>query len=320
VARFPIESGYLFVHLPKTAGTSFRDSLGEIFGDGLYCDYGSDETTSPAVVEYIHKRNAYPEFGSFLAEQNKLICLSGHYPIKKYGPFFSIKNIMLFLRDPIQRVISQYEHMKRVDGLKDSFEVYCTRPNHVNLQSRNIGRAPFNLIGFVGMQEFYRESLQLLSAQSGLQVRESFLNVNAQKESIQYTPDEETLKLIIENNSKDIALYKNAKQVFLQRYKLFQASKPYVHAAITTKNNQKIAGWAINMASESPVELSIYVNNKLVSNVLANYYRHDLREWNVGRQGYIGFDLGFKSPLEPNSLVECKVTETGQDLFDPFLA
>lgn len=318
MARLPIENGYLFVHIPKTAGTSFRDSLNEIFGDGLYCDYGPDETTSAAVVDYIHKRQEFPEFGAFLAEQNKPICVSGHYPIKKYGPFFYVRNIMLFLRDPIQRAVSQYEHMRRVDGLNESFESFCAKPAHVNLQTRNIGRASFRLIGFIGLQEYYRESLQLLSSQNGLRIKESFLNINEQRASVKYQLDSEMLALLEKNNEKDLALYQSVKTMFLQRYELFAAGKPYVHGLVTSQNSNKVTGWAINQNSELPIELTVYVDELNVGSLIANSYRHDLREWNVGRQGYVGFEFSFKKPLSPESKVECVVAETGQSLFNPF--
>lgn len=318
MARLPLENGYLFVHIPKTAGTSFRDSLRNIFGDGLYCDYGPEPETSPEVVEYIHKRNAYPEFGSFLAEQNKLVCMSGHYAIRKYGPLFYIKNIMLFLRDPIQRTISQYEHVCRVEGSTESLESFCSRPAHMNLQTRNIGRVPFNLIGFLGLQEFYSESLQMLKAQLGLNIEESFLNINEQRTAKKYQVDDELLNLIKNNNDKDLLLYQNVERLFLQRYKLFSAGKPYMHGVVTLQNNHKIAGWVINQNSDLPVELLIHVDGVEQGRVIANSYRHDLREWNVGRLGYIGFELSFKSPLPSNCLVECMIVDNGQYLFNPF--
>lgn len=311
MARFPLENGYLFVHIPKTAGTSFRDSLGDIFGDGLYCDYGPDEATSPAVIEYIHKRNAYPEFASFLAEQPKLICLSGHYPIKKYGPFFYIKNIMLFGRNPIQRTISQYEHIRRVEGCTESLESFCSKPAHMNLQTRNIGRVPYSLIGFIGLQEFYSESLQLLRSQLGLQVQESFLNINEQRSSVKYQPDSEMLAILEKNNEQDLILYKKLTELFKQRYELFARGKPYMHGVVNMINNNRIAGWVFNQLDEQPVEVTLNVNGKKISHTLANNYRHMLREWNVNRQGYVGFEFIVKN-LSTNDQIECRVSETNQ--------
>lgn len=311
MARLPVENGYLFVHIPKTAGTSFRDSLRDIFGDGLYCDYGPEPETSPEVIEYIHKRNAYPEFGSFLAAQNKLICMSGHYPIKKYGPFFNIKNVMMFVRDPVQRTISQYEHVRRVEGSTESLESFCSRPAHMNLQTRNIGRAPFNLIGFLGLQEFYSESLQMLRAQLGLQVQESFLNINQQRSSVKYQPDSELLALLEKNNEQDLLLYKKITALFKQRYALFSAGKTYMHGMVNAIHPQGVTGWVVDHGSDEAVEVSLVVNGEVVASSLANSYRHNLREWNVGRQGYIGFDFQVKN-LTANDQVECRVSATNQ--------
>jgi hypothetical protein len=319
VARLPIENGYLFVHLPKTAGTSFRDSLADIFADGLYCDYGFEEdTTTPIVKDYIYQRQEFVEFASFLADLKKPVCISGHYPIRKYAPFFVIKNVMLFLRNPVQRTISQYEHMRRVDGLQESMESFCSKPMYMNLQTRNIGRAPLNLIGFVGLQEYYSESLQLLAFQNGLQIKESFLNVNEKRSTEKYKLDEETLGLIRRNNDKDLALYKMAKKMFLQRYEFFSAGKTYMHAAVTQQNSNKVAGWVLNHNSDLPVKIAIYVDGVERAQLRADVYRHDLREWNVGRQGYVGFEFTFKKPLAEHSHVECVVLETGQQIYNPF--
>lgn len=311
MARLPLENAYLFVHIPKTAGTSFRDSLEGIFGDGLYCDYGPDETTSPAIIEYIHKRNAYPEFGQFLAEQHKLICLSGHYPIKKYGPFFYSKNIIMFVRDPIQRAISQYEHIRRVEGSKESLESFCSKPAHMNLQTRNIGRVPFSLVGFIGLQEFYSESLQLLRAQSGLQVQESFLNINEQRSSIKYQPDSELLTILEKNNDQDVILYKKLNALFKQRYELFSMGKPYMYGVVSSSNNSRIMGWVFNPSSEEPVEVTLFVNGKEMGRALAKDYRHMLREWNINRQAYVGFEFSVKN-LSTHDHIECRVSETNQ--------
>lgn len=319
MARLPIENGYLFVHIPKTAGTSFRDSLEEIFGDGLYCDYGADIATSPIVSDYIQNRQAFYEFGSFLSEQHKPVCLSGHYSVKKYAPFFYIKNIMLFLRNPVQRVISNYEHMRRVDGITESLESFCCNPLYMNLQSRSLGRVPFNLIGFIGLQEYYRESLQLLSFQLGLQVKESFLNINKERVEEKYKVDVDLRKLIGSNNQEDLVLYKRVKEIFLQRYELYSTGSVYIHGAIIEKTKYKIVGWAINQNSELPVELAIYVDGKEVGHVIANEYRPELRTWNVGRQAYIGFELSFEVPLTRDSIVECIVVDNGQELFSPFV-
>lgn len=312
MAGLPLENAYLFVHIPKTAGTSFRDSLEGIFGDGLYCDYGVDEpTTSPVIVDYIHKRNAYPEFGSFLAEQNKLICLSGHYPIKKYGPFFYSKNIIMFVRDPIQRTISQYEHIRRVEGATESLESFCSKPAHMNLQTRNIGRVPFSLIGFIGLQEFYRESLQLLRSQLGLQVQESFLNINEQRASVKYQPDSELLAILEKNNEQDLLLYKKISALFKQRYELFAAGKPYMYGIANRPNNNRITGWVFNPSSDEPVEVSLWINGQEIEQTLAKDYRHMLREWNINRQAYVGFEFSLKD-LSTHDHVECRVSETHQ--------
>lgn len=317
MARFPIENGYLFVHIPKTAGTSFRDSLDDFFGDGLYCDYGPDSATSPIVADYIHQRHAFPEFGEFLANHKQPVCLSGHYPLKKYGALFYIKNVMVFLRNPVQRTISHYEHMRRVDGITESLESFCSNPANMNVQLRNLGRASFNLIGFLGLQEYYRESLQLLHAQNGLQIKESFLNINKQRSASKYKLDDEMMHFIRKHNDKDLALYKSAKKVFLQRYELFSAGKNYIHGMITESNSYRVAGWAINQHSDLPVKLLIYVDGVEVQKVTAHHYCHELREWNTGRQAYVGFELEFKSPLAPESVVECVVIENDQQLLKP---
>lgn len=312
MARLPIENAYLFVHIPKTAGTSFRDSLAGIFGEGLYCDYGVDEpTTSEVVLDYIHKRTAYPEFGSFLAEQKKAICLSGHYPIKKYGPLFSIHKVMMFVRDPIQRVMSQYEHVCRLDGVTESLESFCSKPAHMNLQSRNIGRVPFSLIGFIGLQELYSESLQLLKSQMGLDIQEAFLNINEQRASVKYHPEGEVLDLLKKNNEQDLVLYQKIKALFMQRYELLTKGQQYIHGVVSSISDNRVVGWALDQNSDEPVELTIMVNGQKLGETLANTYRHNLREWNVNRQGYVGFEFTVKN-LVAGDHIECRVSKTGQ--------
>ena len=317
VSRFPIEKGYLFVHLPKTAGTSFRDSLEEVFTHGLYCDYGAEEqTTDRVVLDYIYQRQDFFGFGNYLAQQDALVCMSGHYPIRRYGAFFKIKNIMLFLRNPVQRVISQYEHKRRLEGYTGTIQEFSAMPEHMNIQSRNIGRAPVTLIGFVGLQEFYSESLQLLNRQFGFQIKESFLNINKEQFSVKYKLDPEVTAVIRENNRSDLILYKAFKQEFLQRYELFKLGKPYMHGAITHINKHHVVGWVIDHFSNEPLEVNIIINDELVSTVRANVYRPDLREWNIGRQAYVGFEYFSEKKLGSEDKVECIVVENQQKLFN----
>ena len=96
-----------FVHIPKTAGTSFRKSAEFYFGsDKVIYDYSTKSPETSELVNNSIYEDKDPFFFSELVHEQLVEFLSGHVPAVKYVHLFGVGQTVTFLRDPIQRVMS----------------------------------------------------------------------------------------------------------------------------------------------------------------------------------------------------------------------
>jgi Sulfotransferase family len=99
---------WMMVHIPKTAGTSFRKSMREIFGQSLVLDYGD----KPLKVNR-WKRNWRTWWEGRKSDQLGIddnACIFGHYMPLKYSRLMQTRQCKLvtWVRDPIARMVSNY--------------------------------------------------------------------------------------------------------------------------------------------------------------------------------------------------------------------
>lgn len=166
------------IHIPRTAGTSFRTFLTSQFGEKLYLDYGD-----PILVnDYLRNSNAY-----FLSKYNRIVknkfsnveCIHGHFLPYKYrnqSTHSQIKYI-IWIRDPIDRLVSHYNfiknsqfnsnnnspYQKKVLLQNWSFEKFCTDNTILNLLSKFLWKFDIEDFDFVGRIEDYQSDLALFS-------------------------------------------------------------------------------------------------------------------------------------------------------------
>jgi|GEM_PF-4667221 len=93
----------IYLHIPKTAGTSFRVSAEEYFGEhNILRDYGADSSnTSADIIE-------------------SLLC--GHFSLPRYSEVFPDSPIMTFFRNPVNRVVSEFVHFTNHYGYTETLE------------------------------------------------------------------------------------------------------------------------------------------------------------------------------------------------------
>lgn len=313
----PLEHGLLFAHTPKTAGTSLRNTLLDNLGqEHLICDYSADNPATSALVEqyYYQTKDAY-QLGVQLSYRQQPFCLTGHFSLPRYAVFFQARNIVMFFRDPVQRVLSHYAHSCRVNSFDQGFEAFCQLSFNRDVQTKTLSSFPLCLLGFIGLQEHYGASLAALNNLYDLSLTELSSNVNSGKpKSVEYDCSAEQLALIREYNQRDFTLYEKAKALFEQRRHAEVEGSTFVHGCVREQTTKKIAGWAMRYSDAQPVNLTIHVNGDQVAEVQARDLNLALSGWNAARQGYAGFSYAFKQSLQDDDIVECRVTETGQQL------
>lgn len=217
-----------FVHIPKTGGTTLHNVLSRFYPKGTWTHV---QTVKTPLREEAERR----------AKQHEKYLIKGHLNISEVvnipGNF-----IFTFLRPPVSRVVSHYfflkeqptvkhyEYLNRPDTTIESFYALKEKKDIDNCLVRyiggehetlfgEIGEAHFqraldqlkNRVHFCGFQEFYDESLILLSnhLESPLPVYRK-KNLTQKKEKV----SERTLAFLREANKWDVMLYDEALKMF----------------------------------------------------------------------------------------------------------
>lgn len=256
---YPLPSVY-FLHVPKTAGSSFRAILASLY---------PQEMTFPAMYW-----DEVFRYSPAQARQYRLFM--GHY----YHFFLDYlapvrPEVVTFLRDPVSRVISRYKHALRLPGSdmrraghKLSLLEYLRDPAlgpmagysaityfGWDLDLRKLALAPVNLLdnrafseylwelqakltdadyermlpvalermrnfAFVGVQERYAESLKLISHRFGWPNIPDSVRINTAPESAGITPTDEEMALIRHLTRYDQIIYDEAARLFDERFRM----------------------------------------------------------------------------------------------------
>lgn len=104
----------VFLHIPKTAGTSFRDALSRGFGDGAVSPAFPASLMSPSEVQALRHHRI----------------VAGHISITDARRHFPGASLFTIVRDPIQRCLSWYYFARRITG-NNSPDVVAARTHDV---------------------------------------------------------------------------------------------------------------------------------------------------------------------------------------------
>ena len=151
------------IHVPKCAGTSFRNILSDQFSSRLWLNYGSIFTAADFRPELIPETTA---------------CIHGHFLGDAFDSVVPRPRYITWVRHPVNRVVSNYYHCLRSPDLRDD----CCRRLHEeklslcafaeldwmqNLATRYLAGKALETFDFVGIAERFDESLVLLNRAFG---------------------------------------------------------------------------------------------------------------------------------------------------------
>ncbi len=199
----------LFFHVPKTAGSSFRYALEKVLPKtSIFYDYGVlSDLTRPVVKQWLKGEVKTPQLEKIIKKRN-IMLYGGHIPYARYQHMLKDFKRITFIRDPLQRAYSEYNHRKGRGDFDITFEEFIERPQFINTLHKSFMNAE-NLknLDFIGFTEYYKESVQLFNEKFGYNVEIIVANVRRKSLDEDHHIPQKTIERFQELNKADIELY-----------------------------------------------------------------------------------------------------------------
>ncbi|OQX65830.1 MAG: hypothetical protein B5M55_02680 [Desulfococcus sp. 4484_242] len=240
------QDALIFVHIPKTAGTTLLRIIERQFPLDQRCHISLYPTNRDEELGIERLRQLTP------GNRQTIRCLEGHMPFGLHRFLQKVPRPLVVLRDPVERMISSHyfvlslgkqnpHYLTYVKNSLEDFTDFMDMRNEVNLQTRYISgsidienpRPPYPPLPFealdmakkhlatqfevVGLTERFDETLLLMRESFGFSnvfyVKRNITRVRPRKNEI---PDE-TIEMIKRVSRPDMELYRFAKELFEQR-------------------------------------------------------------------------------------------------------
>ncbi len=170
--RFKHQLQLVSIHIPKTAGTSFRNTLREVYGEDHVVRL--DITLEEEKIRLNEKDWNGPRLSKDIQVAH------GHFSPSLFQKYFreNEANYITWLRHPVERVISNYYYLVKrlkeeleeerkglniLSKLQRSLEEYASAPLNQNRISKFLSGRALEDFAFVGIQEHYQADLQRLA-------------------------------------------------------------------------------------------------------------------------------------------------------------
>ena len=213
------------IHVPKTAGKSFRLRLEALYGSRLLADY-TDWVGLDTPEAHAQRAEQAAKMRARLDEiALNYDIIYGQFIADKYAGLFTTVEFTTFLREPCQQAVSHYEFVLRHPELqhpwiKKFHELRPSLPELIqampNFQSIFMGNVALDDFAMVGLMEQYERSVALFEAifRRKLPPEAERANVNPNRNNDGYAIDPAVRHAIETYSAADVALYRRAQEVF----------------------------------------------------------------------------------------------------------
>lgn len=213
------------VHVPKTAGVTFRTLLQAVYGQSaVRLDYGDRvlDPTSPFQTDPASWRaGTRREIGSI---PGGVRVIHGHFGAAKYADVFPEARRIVWLREPVARLVSHYHywrelpptghslHRRVLDERLSLLEFARLAPMRNVVANVFLRGVPLDGFAFVGVQERFAAGLERLAALLGwppvgeVGAENRHPRSDYQAQSLHAAAREEIAAL----NAEDVELYQRA--------------------------------------------------------------------------------------------------------------
>lgn len=250
----------LFVHVPKTAGTSFRKSLESQGQAKMLYDYGQHPESSPALLENLSEDGSIHDDSIFDAERLNVIC--GHFAYRKYGRCAHSGRVISILRNPVERIVSEYQHLVRLAGLAVPFSEFIISPIQIDKQFRMLREMDLSVGGVFGVTSHYDCFLRLVRRRFDLDLVAGMLNrapLSDHQNRLNIPVDD--INKAFQLNRKDLAFFFSIVERFrndLEQVGIAAAPMKDARFYCRLDKEQRVVGWVTRTGDECVfVELSV---------------------------------------------------------------
>lgn len=163
---------FVFVHIPKTAGTALADIFSYSTSRKVYFDYTGWEK----MQYYCSPDPDISRHRNFI--ERNFCAIFGHFTLDKYYDFFSESKYLICFRDPVDRIISHYNHVANDRELSDPLTKYVSDEDGIvdfasdpvvcRAQIAHMGSRSIKDLDFIFFQDSMAEGLSVFDRKFGM--------------------------------------------------------------------------------------------------------------------------------------------------------
>lgn len=207
------------IHIPRTAGTSFRFLLKQYYGQSVLFDYG-DPIMVNNLIRTGFARKSKIKNRIFKSDFNNKRCIHGHFLPYKYLDFKKEESaFVVWIREPMDRLMSHYSFIikenkkhpdvspfhQKVIKEKWNFEKFCLDKTAQNLYSKFFWNFPISKLNFIGSLEDYDHDINLFCNKYFDHLDQELITSNKTLKKPSYSPN--LLAMVKEFHKEDYILY-----------------------------------------------------------------------------------------------------------------